>query len=219
MPLQPFTRNFLDNSTEAGFQFTFQCDICRDGFKTSFIKSKTYGKKSLWRGLGQAASIGSDLVGLRGGHTIQRGTDAMSQRFQGMSPEWHKEHEQAFELAQNEAQGHFQKCPRCHKYVCANDWNEQEGLCIQDAPRVSSEVAAARASKMVADIRQKAQNTQVYNGEIDQRQTMCPQCGRPSGSGKFCNNCGAQLGLTVCSKCNTKNPAGTNFCSECGSKL
>ena len=64
MPLQPFTRNYLDNSTEAGFQFTFQCDICRDGFKTSFIKSKTYGKKSLWRGLGQAASIGSDLEGL-----------------------------------------------------------------------------------------------------------------------------------------------------------
>jgi len=219
MPLQPFTRNYLDNSTEAGFQFTFQCDICRDGFKTSFIKSKTYGKKSFWRGLGQAASIGSDLVGLRGGHSIQRGTTVMSERFQGMSPEWHKEHEQAFEIAQNEGKGHFQKCPRCHKYVCENDWNEQEGLCTQDAPRVSSEIAAARASKMVADIKQKAQNAQVYTGEINQRQTMCPQCGRPAGSGKFCNNCGAPLGLKICGNCGAKNPAGTNFCSECGSKL
>ncbi len=111
MPLQPFTRNYLDNSTEAGFQFTFQCDVCRDGYKTNFIKSKTYGKKSFWRGLGQAASIGSDLVGLRGGYSIQRGTNVMSERFQGMSPEWHKEHEQAFEVAQNEAKGHLQKCP------------------------------------------------------------------------------------------------------------
>ena len=218
MPLQPFTRNYSDNSTEAGFQFTFQCDICRDGFKTSFIQSKTYGKKSFWRGLGQAASIGSDLVGLRGGHSIQRGTNVLSERFQGMSPEWHKEHEQAFEIAQNEAKGHFQKCPRCHKYVCENDWNEQEELCTQDAPRVSSEIAAARANKIVADIKQKTQNTQVHSGEINQGQTTCPQCGKPASSGKFCNNCGAPLGLKICGKCGTKNTTG-NFCSECGSKL
>ena len=218
MPLQPFTRNYSDNSTEAGFQFTFQCDICRDGFKTSFIQSKTYGKKSFWRGLGQAASIGSDLVGLRGGHSIQRGTNVLSERFQGMSPEWHKEHEQAFEIAQNEAKEHFQKCPRCHKYVCENDWNEQEELCTQDAPRVSSEIAAARANKIVADIKQKTQNTQVHSGEINQGQTTCPQCGKPASSGKFCNNCGAPLGLKICGKCGTKNTSG-NFCSECGSKL
>jgi hypothetical protein len=110
MPLQPFTRNYEDNSTEAGFQFTFMCDICNDGYKTNFVASKTYKKRGLWRGLGQVASIGSDLVG-RGGYSIQRGADAMSERFQGMTPEWHKEHEQAFELAQNEAKGHFHRCP------------------------------------------------------------------------------------------------------------
>ena len=59
----------------------------------------------------------------------------MSERFQGMTPEWHKEHEQAFELAQNEAKGHFHRCTRCHKYVCEDDWNEQEGLCVEDAPK------------------------------------------------------------------------------------
>ena len=66
----------------------------------------------------------------RSGYSTQQGANAMSDRFQGMTPEWHKEHEQAFELAQNEAKGHFNRCPRCHKYVCENDWNEQEGLCI-----------------------------------------------------------------------------------------
>ena len=34
--LKSFTRNYHDNSTEAGFQFTFYCDICNDGFKSSF---------------------------------------------------------------------------------------------------------------------------------------------------------------------------------------
>ena len=35
-------RNYEDNSTDAGFQFTFYCDICSDGFKSSFIESTTY---------------------------------------------------------------------------------------------------------------------------------------------------------------------------------
>ncbi len=34
MPLQPFTDNYEDNSSEAGFQFTFFCSICREGYKT-----------------------------------------------------------------------------------------------------------------------------------------------------------------------------------------
>jgi hypothetical protein len=219
MPLQPFTRNYEDNSTEAGFQFTFLCDICSDGYKTDFIQSKTYKKKGFWRGLGQVASIGTEIAGRGGGYTLQRGADTVSERFEGMTPEWHKEHETAFELAQNEAKGHFHRCPRCHRYVCENDWNEQEGLCIEDAPRESTEVAAARAEKMVTDIKQKAENTQVYTGEITQRQTICPVCGKPAGSGKFCNNCGAPLGLIICPKCGAKNPSGTNFCGECGTKL
>ena len=219
MPLQPFTRNYEDNSTEAGFQFTFMCDICSDGYKTNFIASKTYKKRGLWRGLGQVASIGSELAGRGSGYTFQRGADAMSERFHGMTPEWHKEHEQAFELAQNEAKGHFHRCPRCHKYVCEADWNEQEGLCTEDAPRESTEVAAARAEKMVTDIKQKAENTQIFTGEVTRRQTICPACGKPAGQGKFCNNCGAALGLVVCSKCGAKNAAGTGFCGECGNKL
>lgn len=142
--------------------------------------------------------LGSSLVGRSSGYTIERGTDAISQRFEGMTPEWHKEHETAFELAQNEAKGHFKRCPRCHKYVCENDWNEQEGLCTEDAPRESTEVAAARAEKMVTDIKQKAENTQVFTGQITSRQTICPQCGKPAGQGKFCNNCGATLSMVIC---------------------
>lgn len=219
MALQPFTDNVEDNSTEAGFQFTFYCEICREGYKTKFIESKTYKKAGFLRGLGGLINAGSQLLGSNIGYTLQRGTDILSERFQGMSPEWHKEHEAAFALAQNEAKGHFHRCPECTKWVCENDWNEQEGLCTECAPRVNVKVAAVRAKKMVADIEEKAAGTRVFQGEIESKQTICPRCGKPSGEGKFCNNCGTPLGLMKCNKCGTPNPAGTKFCGECGTKL
>lgn len=220
MALQPFTDNFADNSTEAGFQFTFFCDLCREGYKTKFTESKTYKKAGLLRGLGKAISIGTSLLGKSGtGYTIERGADILTERYQGMSPEWQKEHEVAFELAQNEAKQHFHRCPKCKKWVCENDWNEQEGLCVDDAPRVNVEVAAAKAQKVVQDIQEKAAGKQVFTGEIESKQTLCPQCGKPAGEGKFCNNCGATLNLVKCSKCGAQSPAGTRFCGECGTKL
>jgi len=220
MALQPFTRNFADNSTEAGFQFTFFCDHCNDGYKTEFVESKSYKKGSLLRGLGRAASLGASILGKSGiGYQIDRGADILSERFQGMSPEWQKEHEAAFELAQNEAKEHFRRCPKCTKYVCENDWNEQATLCIGCAPRESVEVAAARAGKMADDIKAKAADTQVFTGEIDSRQTICPKCGKPAGEGKFCNSCGSILGLIKCPKCGASSPVGIKFCGECGTKF
>ena len=220
MALQPFTSNFADNSTEAGFQFTFFCDICKEGYKTKFIESRTHKKAGLLRGLGRAVSIGSSLLGKSGiGYSIERGSDILTERFRGMSPEWHKEHEAAFELAQNEAKQHFHRCPRCAKWVCENDWNEQEGHCVQCAPRVNVEVAAARAQKAIKDIQDKAAATQVFTGEIESKQTICPQCGKPAGEGKFCVNCGASLSLIKCPKCGAQNQATTRFCGECGTKL
>ena len=220
MALQPFTRNFADNSTEAGFQFTFFCDHCNDGYKTEFVESKSYKKGSLLRGLGRAASLGASILGKSGtGYQIDRGANILSERFQGMSPEWQKEHEVAFELAQNEAKEHFRRCPKCTKYVCENDWNEQATLCIGCAPRESVEVAAARAGKMVDDIKAKAKDTMVFTGQIEGKQTICLKCGKPAGEGKFCNNCGSPLGIMKCSKCGAQNPAGIKFCGECGTKL
>jgi len=220
MALQPFTSNFADNSTEAGFQFTFYCDLCREGYKTKFVESKTYKKAGVLRGLGRAISIGTSLLGKSGtGWTIERGADILTERYRGMSPEWHKEHEAAFELAQNEAKQHFHRCPKCKKWVCENDWNEQEGLCVNDAPRVNVEVAAAKAQKAAQDILEKAATTQIFTGEIESKQTLCPQCGKPAGEGKFCNNCGANLALVNCPRCGAASRPGTRFCGECGTKL
>jgi membrane protease subunit (stomatin/prohibitin family) len=221
MSLQPFTRNFDDNSTDAGFQFTFKCDICGDGYQTPFVASKTYKKGGFLRGLGAAASMAGSLSGRASnvGWAGSQGANTLAQKFQGMTPEWHKEHEEAFKNAQNEAMGHFKRCPKCHKYVCETDWNEQEGLCVADAPRLNVEIAAAKSQAQTEQVWQKAKDTTVFTGEIESKQTLCPKCGKPAGSGKFCNNCGAPLALNKCPKCGTQNEAGAKFCSECGTKL
>ncbi|NLH39590.1 MAG: zinc ribbon domain-containing protein [Elusimicrobia bacterium] len=220
MALQPFTSNFADNSTESGFQFTFYCDICREGYKTKFIESKTYKKGKLFKGIGGLLSAAAQFTGKYNmGYGAERAADIIGEKFKGMSPEWHKEHDEAFELAQNEAKEHFKRCPKCSHYVCENCWNEQEGLCIKDAPRANVEIAAAKAKKMVKDINAAAQDTPVFTGNIESKQTICPQCGKPAGEGKFCNNCGASLAMIKCPKCGAQNPAGTKFCGECGNKM
>jgi len=220
MVLHAFTDNFEDNSTDAGFQFTFFCDLCSEGYKTQFIASKTYGKGKMLGGLGKALSIGASFFGQSNiGSNIEEGSDVLSERFEGMSPEWMKEHDAAFVAAQEEAKGHFHRCPKCKLWVCDNDWNEQDGLCVDDAPRENVEVAAARGKKMVEDIEAKAAQTQVFTGDIERKTTLCPQCGKPAGQGKFCNNCGASIELNKCPKCGAKNPGNSKFCGECGNKL
>lgn len=215
-----FNDNFADNSTDAGFAFTFFCDKCGEGYKTKFIASKTYKKKGLFDNIGKLASAAGAIAGSHNLGTAGRtGSDVVGTKFEGQSPAWHKEHEEAFETAQNEAKGHFHRCPRCQKWVCDNDWNPESSLCVDDAPLESVEVAAARADKMKRDIEQKAAQTTVFTGEIDQRQAMCPQCGKPAGQGKFCNNCGAPMGMPKCSQCGALNPPGARFCSECGGKV
>ncbi len=225
MNMKAFTSNFQDKSTEAGFQFVFQCDICKEGYKTSFIESKTFKKKGIFKKIANLLSSALFMSGKRGAYRaswgMRRGAQSIGSGGEGIkqSPKWHQEYEETFELAQNEAKQHFHRCPKCSKWVCENDWNEQEGLCTKDAPRVDVEVAAAKANKTVSDIHAKAAQTQAFTGEIESKQTICSQCSKPAGDGKFCNNCGAELALNKCSKCGAKNPAGIRFCGECGENL
>jgi hypothetical protein len=220
--LQAFTRNYQDNSTDAGFQFTFYCDVCHDGYKSSFIESTTYKKKGVLRGLGQGASILGSLVGGRAsslGYGAGRVTDILSRTFEGKSPEWQKEHEQAFARAQNEAKQHFHRCPSCSKYVCDHCYNEDEGLCVSCAPRQEIAVAKARADAMKRNINTVGQTATVWQGKIESKTTICPQCGKPAGSGKFCNNCGASMDLKECPNCGAKNAQTVRFCNNCGQNL
>lgn len=220
--LNAFTRNYDDDSTEAGFQFTFYCDLCGDGFKSNFIASTTYGKSKRTLGLGRgAAALGSLLGGAAGnlGYALERGADIFGDRFDNYSPEWRKEHEAAFIQAQEEVKPHFRKCQACQKWVCIDDFNEEEGLCVECAPRESTYVAKARAEAMKRNIDDAAEDATVWTGKIESRTTVCPQCGKPAGNGKFCNQCGAPLGLQKCPNCGAEVALGMKFCSNCGTPM
>ena len=217
--LKAFTRNYEDNSTEAGFQFTFYCDNCHDGYKSSFIESDTYKKKKGLRGLTQGASILGNLVGGKlssFGYAAARGGDVLSERFNGMSPEWQKEHDKAFELSQNEAEQHFHRCHSCHKYVCDACLNEDEGLCVDCAPRQEVFVAKARADAMRRNIEEAGATSTVWQGKIESKTIVCPTCGKPAGTGKFCSNCGASMEMNACVRCGAKLAQGVRFCNNCG---
>jgi hypothetical protein len=220
--LTAFTRNYEDNSTDAGFQFTFYCDICNDGFKSSFIESETYNKGRSLRGLSRGVGILGDLVGGKLGalgDSMERGTDILSERFEGMSPDWQKAHEKAFEEAQAEAQQHYHRCHSCHLWVCDADNNEEEGLCVACAPRQEIYVAKAKADAMRRNIDEAAQTATVWEGKLESKTTVCPACGKPAGSGKFCNNCGASMALNKCPSCGKENAQGVKFCNDCGSPM
>ena len=220
--LKSFTRNYEDNSTDAGFQFTFYCDICSDGFKSSFIESTTYKKRKGTKMLGQGVSLVGSLIGGRVrdiAYSAERGGNILSERFEGKSPEWQKEHENAFERAQNEAQQHFHRCHSCHQYVGDACFNEDEGLCTNCAPRQEVYVAKARAEAMRRNIDAAGESATVWKGEIDSKTTVCPSCGKPAGTGKFCNNCGASMERKLCPQCGAKNALTVKFCNNCGSNL
>jgi len=220
--LQSFTRNYEDNSTEAGFQFTFYCDLCRDGFKSSFVESETYRKGRGLLNLSRGAGVLGSLLGGRIGNlgwSLERGGDMLSERFSGMSPEWQKEHENAFEHAKNEAQRHFHRCHGCHQWVCDACFNEDEQLCTDCAPRQEVSVAKARAAAMQRNIDEQAESQTVWHGKLESKTVICPVCGKPAGNGKFCTCCGASMALSVCPSCGAKNAQGLRFCGQCGASM
>ena len=67
------------------------------------------------------------------------------------------------------------------------------------------------------------QPQQQQGGGAGAASIKCPKCGAGNtGSGKFCNECGAKLETAAqtvpCVKCGNQLQAGAKFCNECGSK-
>lgn len=217
-----FTRNYEDNSTEAGFQFTFYCDICNDGCKSSFIESETYkkgrGLRGLARGAGALGGLFGEALGTFG-YSLERSGDILSERFEGMSPEWQKGHEKAFDRAQNEARQYFRRCHGCNRWACDSCFNTDESMCTECAPRRNVAVAKATAQAMQRNLDDAAAEQTIWSGKLQSQTVTCPVCGRPAGTGKFCQSCGTSLQARKCPNCGAALTSGTRFCGECGKKL
>ncbi|MCL5960719.1 MAG: zinc ribbon domain-containing protein [Chloroflexi bacterium] len=201
-----FTRNHSDQSSDQGFQFEFYCDHCGSGYRSSFRRSVTGTANEA------IGAVGDIFGGLFGGRA-----ESVSGRVHNAV--WYRERDKAFQDAQNEVMRFFTRCPRCTSHVCESCWNEEAQLCISCAPKLASEMAAARVDVGLGQMREAIQKEKVFGGDTSQKVTTCPQCGKPVASEKFCSNCGAPLGFMTCSKCGKQSPPGTKFCGDCGNKL
>lgn len=220
MGIQSITNNYNDNSTEAGFQFVFYCDKCGDEYQTNFVECVNQKKSNFLRTLTDGLSAGARIAGLHNlAYGLEEGGRVATNRFEGMSSEWHKEHEIAFKNAVNEAKGHFHRCSGCQSWVCDDCFNEDEGMCVECSPRESAMVSKARAERIKEEIEEKASKTSLFKGKIGSRQMICPKCGKPTGQGKFCSNCGSPVGMPKCPSCGAENQASSKFCNECGARL
>ncbi|HWQ55043.1 MAG TPA: zinc ribbon domain-containing protein [Bryobacteraceae bacterium] len=204
-----FTENYDDLSTDRGYQFKFFCDRCRNGYMSSFQTSVT----GVAGGLLQAAGSIFGGVLSRAGHgayEIQRAVGGQA-------------HDRALRAAVEEVKPHFHQCKRCGKWVCPEVcWNVRRGLCMECAPDVEQEIAAAQAQATKDQVWQKAADTD-YTEKLDLKREMvayCPECGAKTQGGKFCPVCGNKLNAkTACPQCDTEVEAGTKFCPECGGRI
>ena len=203
-----FVKNYEDLSTDRGYQFRFHCDMCGNGYMSSYKTSSVAMASSLLR----AAS--SMLGGIfsqvsHGSYEIQRAIGG-------------KAHDDALREAVAEIKHKFKQCSRCGKWVCPQIcWNEKRGLCLECAPDLARETAAAQAQAACEQIREKVQKTD-YVADIDvsvEATASCGSCGAAIGAAKFCPECGAPNAAKItCQRCGTKRPASTKFCPECGEK-
>lgn len=209
MSIIRFTQNYDDMSTDRGYQFKFFCDRCGNGHISSFQTSMSGVAGGFLRAAGD----------LFGGFLHSAGNSAYElQRAVGG-----KAHDDALHRAVEEARPHFRQCNRCGKWVCPEVcWNAKRGLCLECAPDLEQEMAAAQAQAVKDQVWNKAAETD-YTENLDMKREVvayCPECGAKTQGAKFCPSCGKKLAAKVeCPRCGTEAEAGTKFCPECGGKM
>jgi hypothetical protein len=200
----PFTNNYSDLSDGNGYQFEFRCDICGSGYRSEFERSN----------LGTASNLLSGASNLIGGLW---GASSAANTAQGLTDRGARD--AALKKAADEIMPKFKQCPRDHYWVDDRCWNEERGLCINDAPKLAAEMEAERAAVQVNQMREAMQKTTQFLGDLSTRNTMCASCGKPVGSAKFCPSCGTPVAMSKCTNCGTDLAAGAKFCGSCGTPV
>ncbi len=208
MSLIQFTENYDDLSTDTGYQFKFYCDRCGNGYMSSFQPSAMGTAGSLLRAAGNMFGGVLGSAG-DGSYEVQRAVGG-------------KAHDNALRSAVAEVRGSFRQCKRCGKWVCPeNCWNEKRGMCVECAPDIQAELAAAQVQATIEQINEGVRKVD-FTKTLDlagETVATCPQCGSRA-TGKFCPECGGQLAPKVkCSKCSALVDNSVKFCPECGSPI
>ncbi len=140
---------------------------------------------------------------------------------------------QQLEKAWAQVSGAFHQCPTCGRVVCPSDWDAQSGFCREDSPR-REQMAQAEAEQAAGAVKgfvsalglggvfqsmgQAVQAAQTAAG----RMARCPQDGTlaPAGT-KFCSKCGSamvQPAAEPCPRCGA-DVSGVAFCPQCGAPV
>jgi hypothetical protein len=198
----PFSSNYTDLSDENGYQFEFRCDICGSGYRSEFIRSN----------LGTAGNILSGASSILGGFfgSASSAADKAKQITDRGA------RDEALKKASNDLMHYFQRCPRNNLWVDETCWNEERGLCVNCAPKLASEMEAARSQAQISQMQEQMAASTQFSGDLSTRTTVCTNCGKPVGSEKFCSNCGTPVGLRHCTNCGADLAPGTRFCGNCG---
>ena len=211
MPKVRFTDNYTDHSTESGYQFEFFCERCGNGYKSGFQASA----------IGMGSKVARGLGGLLGGGGLANLGYAGSEA-KDLTESQAKD--KALAKAVEEMAPYFKQCHRCGQWVCNEIcWNEEYGLCVNDAPKLEQEIAGMQSDAQLQQVRDKVSQVDFAKDvNVERRQVaLCPHCGaEDEHSGKFCPSCGKALSMPVaCARCGTESPRGTKFCPECGNSL
>jgi membrane protease subunit (stomatin/prohibitin family) len=208
----PYTDNYKDHSTEAGYQFEFFCERCGNGYKSGFDASAA--------GIGGKAL--STLSGMFGGSSrlgnLAGGLDSVRDLTNSQAKD------KALRAATAEIAPLFNQCHKCAQWVCKQIcWNEEFNLCVSCAPKLEQELAGMQSARRLEEVQEKV-SAASYAEDVNVERlqvALCPNCGaEASHSGKFCAECGKPLTMPVtCEKCGTESPRGTKFCPECGDPL
>ncbi|MEV6120806.1 zinc ribbon domain-containing protein [Streptomyces sp. NPDC052077] len=204
----------VEHGTGAGFQFEFSCGRCYDTWRSPFEPFRA-GQVAGWvsKGVGAAWSMF--------GNGATRGVSAAADGVAGAS--FGNQKDAAFSRAIENAEGHFNRCPRCTGYACGRCWNAGQGLCLTCSPDTAAEAQAAQRRGLNDMVTQRAYDAGQRDGATydasARRQLVCPQCQTETRGGAFCHGCGHRLAQsTACGSCNGDLPAGAAFCPTCGTR-
>jgi len=206
----PFTDNYSDRSSEAGYQFEFFCERCGNGYKSGFQPSALGIGTKVMRGLG--GMLGGGLGNASyAGDQVKDLTESQAK-------------DKALQQAVQQVAPLFNQCHRCGQWVCKEIcWNDEAGLCVNDAPKLGQELGAMQAQAQLQQVQEKVQQVDwTTDMNVERRQVArCPNCqAEAEPSAKFCGSCGQALSMPVtCGRCGTESPRGTKFCPECGNQL
>ncbi len=188
--------NFEDMSDENGFQFQFFCESCNYKYRTPYER---------WVKGAVADRFASRFSGVVGG--------VLESRVEKMRRDMT---DQKLLDAQEQLKGHFHRCGVCSSWVCEKCWVPQEKTCKNCSITIQADQQAQVVGQSAAAAAKAFRDP---DNVIPVAGVICPQCGKPAGVGKFCQECGTPVGPSNCPSCGKTVASGAKFCGECGHKL